>query len=418
MNPQNGCELSAQTGPDSVRVHVTDSYPSHTCRIAAFEDSLKDWNPRPLIPEDSSETAPKCSVDTIGPRIVKAATLPPHVTGPSFDRTSDAAIEKSKETKVAKVSSEAKGCAAAPPKSSNPWQVKTPSQGTSSQGLSLRPGGSTNQQLSAASKHKTELEVSITCNIDPPVEEYFSDDQPVSLAGKTGWTDVGASAKQVEIPAGGAKGKSKKKKTGAESTSATASSAKAEPPVDSAKSKSKKRSKKGVGESEEAPANSAAVPEVAKMNVLELRQSSQVAEASDEVENLETTQLTEGASAAEKQAAVEAEKKKKIAEADKALDALTKELEESMVASQAGWSESGKKSRKKNKKGKGNADPAAPAEPPRVEAKTAEAEDTAAAEGKPKRAMALEKHRQRCEHAYFHQRRSAVALTDLTRAHS
>ena len=54
---------------------LTNSPYIHTHRIAAFEESLKDWNPRPEIPDEPCEETPDWmdDIDNLGPRVVKSA---------------------------------------------------------------------------------------------------------------------------------------------------------------------------------------------------------------------------------------------------------------------------------------------------------------------------------------------------------
>ena len=54
---------------------LTFSIYTHTCRIAAFEESLKNWNPRPEIPDEPAEELPDWmdDLENLGPRVVESA---------------------------------------------------------------------------------------------------------------------------------------------------------------------------------------------------------------------------------------------------------------------------------------------------------------------------------------------------------
>ena len=55
---------------------LTNSPYTHTYRIAAFEESLKDWNLREVISDEPCEEVPDWmdDVENMGPRVVKSVS--------------------------------------------------------------------------------------------------------------------------------------------------------------------------------------------------------------------------------------------------------------------------------------------------------------------------------------------------------
>ena len=212
---------------------LTNSPYTHTCRIAAFEESLKTWNPRPEIPDEPCEDMPDWmdDVDNLGSRVVKSVN--------------QIEIEVQEASRNIKIKTEAENQKRAAdfvmPKAvkinSKPWSSKdTSAKSKASQGktphhemsysMNKKPTSSSEEQMtkekSKANPERCAKETSslASCDISPPVEDYFGKEKPEIEKGSKAGESVKIAESKLDIPVApvDSKVKSNKKKKGNKNT--------------------------------------------------------------------------------------------------------------------------------------------------------------------------------------------------------
>ena len=223
-------------GNDAFALHctiLTNSPYTHTCRIAAFEESLKTWNPRPEIPDEPCEDMPDWmdDVDNLGPRVVKSVN--------------QIEIEVQEASRNIKIKTEAenqkRGADFVMPKAvkinSKPWSSKDmPAKSKASQGkthhremshsANKKPTSSSEAQMTKEKSKVTpercakETSSLVSCDISPPVEDYFGKDKPEIEKGSKAGEIVKIPETKLDIPVApvDSKVKSNKKKKGNKNT--------------------------------------------------------------------------------------------------------------------------------------------------------------------------------------------------------
>ena len=212
---------------------LTNSPYTHTCRIAAFEESLKTWNPRPEIPDEPCEDMPDWmdDVDNLGPRVVK-----------SVNKIEIEVQEASRNIKIkTEAENQKRGVDFVMPKAvkinSKPWSSKDmPAKSKASQAKTAhhemaystnkKPTSSPETQMTKEKSKVTpercakETSSLASCDISPPVEDYFGKDTPEIDKGNKAKESVKIQETKLDIPIApvDSKVKSNKKKKGNKNT--------------------------------------------------------------------------------------------------------------------------------------------------------------------------------------------------------